>query len=156
MVPFCSVSPGLRTLPHHQGPCLFSAAPPVQGLWAPSILLGTAWLKYEGWDPVWGHETTSFSMTQHNPSSPVKIRNGRRGGGEKGGERKRMEKKLKILINQSFKRIQRTPEIKKTQGTERNSAVATSLQKTSFHSSQKERQCQRMLKLPHNCTHLTC
>ena len=67
-----------------------------------------------------------------------------------------MEKKLKILINQSFKRIQRTPEIKKTQGTERNSAVATSLQKTSFHSSQKERQCQRMLKLPHNCTHLTC
>ena len=112
MVPFCSVSPGLRTLPHHQGPCLFSAAPPVQGLWAPSILLGTAWLKYEGWDPLWGHETTSFSMTQHNPSSPVKIRNGRRGGGEKGGERKRMEKKLKILINQSFKRIQRTPERK--------------------------------------------
>ena len=26
----------------------------------------------------------------------------------------------------------------------------------SFHSSPKERQCQRMLKLPHNCTHLTC
>ena len=25
----------------------------------------------------------------------------------------------------------------------------------SFHSSPKERQCQRMLKLPHNCTHLT-
>ena len=28
--------------------------------------------------------------------------------------------------------------------------------KVSFHSSPKERQCQRMLKLPHNCTHLTC
>ena len=28
--------------------------------------------------------------------------------------------------------------------------------KVSFHSNSKERQCQRMLKLPHNCTHLTC
>ena len=36
-----------------------------------------------------------------------------------------------------------------------NSAVATSLEKVSFHSSPKERQCQRMFKLPHNCTHLT-
>ena len=26
----------------------------------------------------------------------------------------------------------------------------------SFHSNPKERHCQRMLKLPHNCTHLTC
>ena len=30
------------------------------------------------------------------------------------------------------------------------------LVKVSFHSNPKERQCQRMLKLPHNCTHLTC
>ena len=37
-----------------------------------------------------------------------------------------------------------------------NSAVATALEKASFHSSSKERQCQRMLKLPHNCIHLTC
>ena len=37
----------------------------------------------------------------------------------------------------------------------KNSAVATGLEKVSFHSSPKERQCQRMLKLPHNCTHLT-
>ena len=36
-----------------------------------------------------------------------------------------------------------------------NSAVATGLEKVSFHSSPKERQCQRMLKLPHSCTHLT-
>ena len=36
-----------------------------------------------------------------------------------------------------------------------NSAVVTGLEKVSFHSSPKERQCQRMLKLPHNCTHLT-
>ena len=35
-----------------------------------------------------------------------------------------------------------------------NSAVATGLEKVSFHSNPKERQCQRMLKLPHNCTHL--
>ena len=37
-----------------------------------------------------------------------------------------------------------------------NSAVATGLEKVSFHSNTKERQCQRMLKLLHNCTHLTC
>ena len=30
------------------------------------------------------------------------------------------------------------------------------LQKVSFHSSPKERRCQRMFKLPHSCTHLTC
>ena len=36
-----------------------------------------------------------------------------------------------------------------------NSAVATGLDKVSFYSSPKERQCQRMLKLPDNCTHLT-
>ena len=30
------------------------------------------------------------------------------------------------------------------------------LEKVSFHSNPKERQCQRMLKLPHNGTHLTC
>ena len=36
-----------------------------------------------------------------------------------------------------------------------NSAVATGLEKVSFHSNPKERQCQRMLKLPYNCTRLT-
>ena len=30
------------------------------------------------------------------------------------------------------------------------------LEKVSFHSSPKERRCQRMFKLPHSCTHLTC
>ena len=34
-------------------------------------------------------------------------------------------------------------------------AVATGLEKVSFHSNPKERQCQRMFKLPHNCTHFT-
>ena len=33
-----------------------------------------------------------------------------------------------------------------------NSAVATGLGKVNFHSNPKERQCQRMLKLLHNCT----
>ena len=37
----------------------------------------------------------------------------------------------------------------------KNSAVAIGLEKVSFHSSPKERQCQRMLKLPNNCTNLT-
>ena len=34
-----------------------------------------------------------------------------------------------------------------------NSAVATGLEKISFHSNPKEGQCQRMLKLPYNCAH---
>ena len=34
-------------------------------------------------------------------------------------------------------------------------AVATGLEKVSFRSNPKERQCQRTLKLLHNCTHLT-
>ena len=37
-----------------------------------------------------------------------------------------------------------------------DSAVATGLEKVSFHSNLKERQCQRTLKLLHNCTHCTC
>ena len=37
-----------------------------------------------------------------------------------------------------------------------NSAVATGLEKVSFHSNPKERQCQRVFKLPHNCIHFTC
>ena len=37
-----------------------------------------------------------------------------------------------------------------------NSAVATGLEKVSFHSNPKERQCQRMLKLLYNCTRFTC
>ena len=36
-----------------------------------------------------------------------------------------------------------------------NSEVTTGLKKVSFHSNPKERQCQRMLKLSHNCIHLT-
>ena len=34
--------------------------------------------------------------------------------------------------------------------------MATGLEKVSFHSNPKEGQCQWMLNLPHNCTHLTC
>ena len=36
-----------------------------------------------------------------------------------------------------------------------NSAVATGLEQVSFHSNPKERQCQRMFRLPHSCIHLT-
>ena len=35
-----------------------------------------------------------------------------------------------------------------------NAAEATGLEKVSLHSNPKEKQCQRMLKLPHNCAHL--
>ena len=35
-----------------------------------------------------------------------------------------------------------------------NSALATGLEKISLHSNLKERQCQTMFKLLHNCTHL--
>ena len=36
-----------------------------------------------------------------------------------------------------------------------NTAVTTGLEKVSFHSNPKERQCQRVCKLSHYCTHLT-
>ena len=36
-----------------------------------------------------------------------------------------------------------------------NSAVITGLEKVSSHSNPKERQCQRMFRLLHNCSHLT-
>ena len=36
-----------------------------------------------------------------------------------------------------------------------SSAVITGLENVSFHSNGKERQCKRMFKLLHNCTHLT-
>ena len=37
-----------------------------------------------------------------------------------------------------------------------NSAVATRLEKVTVHSNNKERQWQRIFKLLHSCTHLTC
>ena len=36
-----------------------------------------------------------------------------------------------------------------------NTAVATGLEKVSFHSNPRERQCPKCSNLPHNCTHLT-
>ena len=38
----------------------------------------------------------------------------------------------------------------------KTSAVATGQEKVSFHSNRRVRQCQGMLKLLHNCTHLIC
>ena len=37
-----------------------------------------------------------------------------------------------------------------------SSAMATGLEKVSIHSNPKERQCQRMFKLPYSCTLFTC
>ena len=49
----------------------------------------------------------------------------------------------------------KTAALSKTANLE-NSAVATRLEKVSFHSNPKESQCQRMFKQMHSCTHLTC
>ena len=45
--------------------------------------------------------------------------------------------------------------IRDTKGTF-HAKMGTVKKQISFHSDPKERQCQRKLKLPHNCTHLTC
>ena len=37
-----------------------------------------------------------------------------------------------------------------------NSPIAPGLEKVSFHSNPKERKCQRMFELPHNCIDFTC
>ena len=74
---------------------------------------------------------------------------------------------LKIFFGGSRGRVMVFHEIFKDSSCEQNScccslhflessAVATGLEKVSFHSNPKERQCQRMLKLPHNCTHFRC
>ena len=57
---------------------------------------------------------------------------------------------FQILKDASVKMLQYMP------ANLENSAVATGLEKVNFHSNPKERQCQRMLKLLHNCSHLTC
>ena len=54
---------------------------------------------------------------------------------------------FQILKDDAVKALNMPANLKK-------SAVATGLEEVSFHSNPKERQCQRMLKLPHNCTHL--
>ena len=45
--------------------------------------------------------------------------------------------------------------VKVLSATLKNSAVAAGLENVTFLSNPKERQCQRMLKLLHNCIHLT-
>ena len=52
-------------------------------------------------------------------------------------------------------RILKDVAVKVLPATLKNAAVVTGLVKVNFHSNPKERQSQRMLKLPHNCTHLT-
>ena len=57
---------------------------------------------------------------------------------------------LQILKDNAVKVLQSMP------ANLENSAVATGLEKVSFYSNLKERQCQRMFKLLHNCTYFTC
>ena len=37
-----------------------------------------------------------------------------------------------------------------------NSAMTTGMEKVSFHFNPKEGHCQRMFKLPYDCTHFIC
>ena len=66
-----------------------------------------------------------------------------------GGDRIPVEL-FKILKDASVKMLQYMP------ANLENSAVATGLEKISFYFNLKERQCQRLFKLWHNSTHLTC
>ena len=52
--------------------------------------------------------------------------------------------------------IQKDDVVKVLHANLENLAVATGLKKVSFHFNPKEKQCQRMLKLLQNYTHLTC
>ena len=83
-------------------------------------------------------------------------------------------KKVKLLSGEALQIVVKRREVKSKREKERykhvnvefqriarrdihleNLAVATGLEKISFHSNPKERQCQRMFKLPHNLIHLT-
>ena len=64
------------------------------------------------------------------------------------------EKERYKLLNAEFQRIARRDALNMPANLE-NSAVATGLEKFSFYFNPKERQCQRMLKLPHNSPHHT-
>ena len=57
---------------------------------------------------------------------------------------------FKILKDDAIKVLQNMPKNLE------NSVVATGLEKISFHSNPKEGYCQKILILPHNCTHFTC
>ena len=62
-----------------------------------------------------------------------------------------IKKKWATELNKHFSK----EDIQMVKANLENSAVATGLENVSFHSNPKESQCQRMLKLPHNCTQLT-
>ena len=62
------------------------------------------------------------------------------------------EKERYTHMNEEFQRIARRA---KKAFLSVNTAMATGLEKASFHSNPKERQCPKIFKLLHNCTHLT-
>ena len=72
------------------------------------------------------------------------------------------EKERYTHLNAQFQRIARRD--KKvflsnqccTQYVSKFGKFSSGLEKVSFYSNPIKRQCQRILKLPHNCTHLTC
>ena len=62
-------------------------------------------------------------------------------------------RKPSSMIN--AKKQKKTIEWERVEISSRKLEIARELEKVSFHSNPKERQCQRMLKLLHSCTHLT-
>ena len=62
----------------------------------------------------------------------------------------------KAFLSDQSKQIAENNRMGKTRDLKKIRDTATGLEKVSFHSNPKERQCQRMLKLLHNCTHLAC
>ena len=60
----------------------------------------------------------------------------------------------KAFLSDQCKELEEKNRMGKTRDLKKIRDTATGLEKVSFHSNPKERQCQRMLKLLHNCTHL--
>ena len=74
---------------------------------------------------------------------------------EKETEKKLTHMTLEVVISNPERRWCESAALNMSANLE-NSAVATGLEKVRFHSNPKERQSERMLKLPHNRIHLTC
>ena len=61
-----------------------------------------------------------------------------------------------VLVHGVAKSQTRLSDLRNMPASLENSAMATGLEKVTFHSNPKEEQCQRMFKLLHNCPHFTC
>ena len=60
------------------------------------------------------------------------------------------------ILDKLFKILKDDSAILNTPANLENSAVATGLEKVSFHSNPKEGRCQRMFQVLYNCAHFEC